>query len=77
MGIIPSGGWASKRCDKEKWVEIIRAFENRNNYRTLILWGPGDEEDAEYIKQNIPSVLLAPETDINKMAALIERCNWL
>ena len=27
-GIIPSGGWESKRCDAVKWVEICRIFAN-------------------------------------------------
>ncbi len=27
VGIIPSGGWASKRCDATKWVEICNAIK--------------------------------------------------
>jgi heptosyltransferase III len=77
LGIIPSGGWESKRCDKEKWVEIIEAYKKKYGFNTLILWGPGDERDAKFIKDHIPSVELAPETDINKMAALIEKCTMV
>jgi lipopolysaccharide heptosyltransferase II len=77
LGVIPSGGWNSKRCDKEKWVEIINRFEAEYSFRTLILWGPGDEDDAYYIKKQLPSVVLAPKTGLNKMASLIEKCSMV
>jgi heptosyltransferase III len=75
LGVIPAGGWESKRCDKEKWVEIIRAYKEKYKISTLVLWGPGDQKDAEYIKENTPEVVLAPETELNRMAALIEKCS--
>lgn len=74
LGIIPAGGWESKRCDKEKWVEIINAFNAKYGFRTLILWGPGDEADSQYIREKIPSVIPAPPVDINKLSALIQKC---
>jgi len=77
LGIIPAGGWESKRCDKEKWVEIINTLIDIYKFKVLILWGPGDESDVSYIKENIPSVVLSPETDINKLAALIEKCTLI
>jgi lipopolysaccharide heptosyltransferase II len=77
VGIIPAGGWESKRCDKEKWVEIISEYKKIFNAEFLILWGPGDEEDAKYIKQFLPFVVLAPSTDLNTMAALTGKCNLI
>jgi len=50
IGIIPAGGWESKRCDAVKWVEICKAISESNDVRFLILWGPGDEKDALQIK---------------------------
>lgn len=77
LGIIPAGGWESKRCDKEKWVEIINALTDNYKFKVLILWGPGDESDVSYIKNYIPSVILSPEIDINRLAALIEKCSLI
>ena len=75
-GIIPVGGWESKRCEGTKWVEICNGLRERYNSRFLIIWGPEDKKDADYIIKNIgDSAKLAPETDIKQMAALISMCN--
>jgi heptosyltransferase-3 len=76
FGIIPAGGWDSKRCDKNKWVEICKEAVKIFNCKILVLWGPGDEFDAEFIKENLGDVcLLAPKSSISQLAALIRRCN--
>ncbi|HVO73552.1 MAG TPA: glycosyltransferase family 9 protein [Ignavibacteriaceae bacterium] len=76
VGIIPSGGWPSKRCDASKWVEICRTIRNKHDVVFLILWGPGDEEDAEYINKNLPDIaVLAPQTDLSAMMGLIKVCD--
>jgi ADP-heptose:LPS heptosyltransferase len=77
-GIIPSGGWASKRCDAVKWVEICKALHDKFKMHLLILWGPGDEQDADYIKQQLPDLtVLAPATSVAEMAGLINNCNLI
>lgn len=76
LGIIPAGGWDSKRCDKNKWVEICKESIKNFNCKVLILWGPGDENDADFIKQNLgDDCLLAPKSSLVQMAALISKCN--
>ncbi len=76
VGIIPSGGWPSKRCDASKWVEICKTIKNKYDVVFLILWGPGDEKDAEYINKNLPDEsILAPQTDLSAMMGLIKICN--
>jgi lipopolysaccharide heptosyltransferase II len=75
-GIIPSGGWESKRCDASKWVEICNGLREKYNCKFLILWGPEDKHDAEYIIKNLgENAKLAPETNIKRMSALINLCN--
>lgn len=76
MGIIPAGGWDSKRCDKNKWVEICQESIKIFNCKFLVLWGPGDESDAEFIKQNLgDDCFLAPKSSLAQMAALISKCS--
>ena len=76
MGIIPSGGWSSKRCNKEKWVEICNAISEKYRTKFIILWGPGDEADADYITQSLPEqAVLAPKTDLTSMAGIIKHCS--
>src|SRR3990172_3677253 len=68
IGIIPAGGWESKRCDAVKWVEICKAISEKYNAKFLILWGPGDEKDAEFIKDKLAErAVLAPKTELPEM----------
>jgi lipopolysaccharide heptosyltransferase II len=76
IGIVPSGGWASKRCDASKWVEICNAIKERYDVLFLILWGPGDESDANFIKNNLlKDSVLIPEVKIGTLSALIKNCD--
>ncbi len=78
IGIIPSGGWPSKRCDAGKWVEICKTISGIYRTKFLILWGPGDEKDANYIANNFPEqTILAPKTDLTYMAGLINNCDLI
>ena len=78
VGIIPSGGWESKRCDASKWVEICKALNAKYDAKFLILWGPGDKPDADFIINNLNGCAkLAPETSLNRMSALINECRLI
>lgn len=78
IGIIPSGGWESKRCDAEKWVEICKALKKDLDIQLMIIWGPGDELDAQLISNGLPgSSFLSPETSISEMSALINNCSLI
>jgi len=58
IGIIPSGGWESKRCDPEKWIEICSEIQKKYKAQLIILWGPGDEKDAQLISEGFSLALL-------------------
>lgn len=76
IGIIPSGGWDSKKCPTEKWIEIIEELKIKCNCKFLILWGPEDRQDAIEIQRNFADeAILAPQTNLNHLAALIGKCN--
>ena len=75
FGIIPSGSWDSKRCTKQKWLEICNALINEFKSKILILWGPGDEDDAGYLQTNLnEKCILAPKSSLLQLAALISKC---
>jgi len=78
IGIIPSGGWESKRCDAEKWIEICRELVDQFDVSLLLLWGPGDERDVEKIKNDLKDkIVVSPETDVDEMATLINNCDLI
>ena len=78
IGIIPSGGWESKRCDASKLIEIFNEIQKSINAKIIILWGPGDEKDAKEIFEGlIPNPLIAPNTTFGELSGLIEKCDLI
>jgi len=78
VGIVPAGGWPSKRCDAVKWIEICSTINKKYKVQYLILWGPGDEYDADYIKNHFPDrTVLAPKTSLEQMSGLIKNCGFI
>ena len=76
--ISPSGGWASKKCDPVKFAEIADSIVKKYDAQILILWGPGDKDDAEQILKLMKhDSNIAPETDIKKMAAFLKVCDFV
>ena len=78
IGICPTGGWASKKCDPNKFAEIANALINKFNAKIFIIWGKSDEEDAFKIHSLLDEKsIIAPETTIQELAAMISRCKIL
>lgn len=78
IGISPSGGWESKKCNPIKFAEIADAASQKYNAKIMIVWGPGDElETDDIIRFMKTEAIKAPPTNIKQMAALISRCKIL
>ena len=76
IGIIPSGGWESKRCDAVKWIEICEEIQKNIPSKFIILWGPGDENDVKIISEKLkPMPIVVPKTSFGELTALIEKCD--
>ncbi len=75
VGIIPGGGWQSKKCDPIKFAEIADEIILKYNVKVLLLWGPGDKVEADEIIRFMKNKsIIAPPTTINQMAAIIQKC---
>jgi lipopolysaccharide heptosyltransferase II len=75
IGIVPSGGWPSKRCTPATWIAICRGLIQRYHPAFLVLWGPGDEDDAAAIGKGVgQAITLAPPTSVRLMAAFLKMC---
>ena len=78
VGICPTGGWASKKCDPEKFAEIANALIEKYKAKIFIIWGKSDEEDAFKIHSMLgEKSVIAPGTTIQELAAMIARCKIL
>jgi len=76
IGILPSGGWESKRCEPEKWIEICKGISDKFKVKFLILWGPGDEDDAEKIKSGLNDFAIKiPKTTVGELSGFINECD--
>lgn len=74
LGISPSGGWQSKKCEAEKFAEFASSIFDRFDFKGLIVWGPGDKEDADKINDILgKNAVIAPPTGIGQMAALLKQ----
>ncbi len=75
LGISPSGGWPSKKCEPERFADFANKIFDKFNFKGLIVWGPGDKEDALIIKNILKDkAYLAPDTTIRQMASLLKKC---
>jgi heptosyltransferase III len=75
IGISPTGGWESKRCSPSTWITICRELGKRYHAPFLIVWGPGDEQQAAEIRDGLEQeITLAPPTSIGLMASFLKHC---
>ena len=82
IGINGMGSWFTKRWQTEKFAGLIDALVKKDkNYCFIITWGPGEKELAEKIfttvKENKNNVMLAPDTSIKQLGALIKKFDLL
>ena len=78
IGVIPSGGWESKRCDPVKWIEICNEIQKKYKAQFIILWGPGDEKDVKMISEGLqPPPVIGPKSTFGELSALIEKCDLI
>ncbi|HEX2962381.1 MAG TPA: glycosyltransferase family 9 protein [Ignavibacteriales bacterium] len=78
VGLSPSGGWPSKKCDPVKFAEIGDEIARRLSAKILIIWGPGDKIEAFRTKELMKTeVVMAPPTDIRQMGSLMKKCRML
>jgi lipopolysaccharide heptosyltransferase II len=78
VAVNPGASWPSKRWSPERFAELADRLVKEREVRILILWGPGDRPLAERITQAMSEKsVIAPETDLKQLMALIKRCRLL
>jgi ADP-heptose:LPS heptosyltransferase len=61
-----------KQWDLDYYARLADIIQDKLNCKVIILWGPGEYEDAEYIKKQSKSdIIIAPPTTFNQAAALL------
>jgi heptosyltransferase I len=69
-----SKGSAFKRWGIEKYRELIRRIRENGLARIVILWGPGEEEEARMLQSSVgEGVTLSCPTNVSQLLALLQR----
>ncbi len=73
VGIVPGSKYSSKSWPIENFAALSSMIIERTRYRPVILWGPGEEREADYIRDRADGSLKPPLVGIKRLASLIYR----
>jgi len=76
---LNSGGtWETKRWGLRNFARLGDALAERRRATVLLLWGPGEEQDAAAVRDMMHSeAVVIPPTSIAQLGALLARCDAL
>lgn len=70
----PGATWASKSWETDRFAATAQYIRDRYQYRSVVVWGTFDERlmAEKIVELAAGSAVLAPDTDLNQLGALIE-----
>lgn len=72
------GGWYTKRWPLASFAKLGDRLQHEFNAKVILLWGPGEWEEVNQMAGMMQTPpLLAPQTDLPDLAALLARVNLL
>ncbi|HLB00001.1 MAG TPA: glycosyltransferase family 9 protein [Bacteroidota bacterium] len=78
VALNPGGGWSSKKWRPDQFAGLGRRIVAERRSGVLIVWGPGEEEDARRVLAGIGrGAVLAPPTTLKRLGALLKLCEAL
>ncbi|MCB2204332.1 glycosyltransferase family 9 protein [bacterium] len=77
IALNPSGTWETKRWPLSQFAQLADRLIAEQNANIVILWGPGEQPDAEQIAREMSQeALLAPPTSIRELGAFLSVCDY-
>ena len=68
----------NRKWSNKNWAQLNNEIALKENIRTVILWGPGEEQDMKaIISLSKERALSAPKTNIKQLAAIIKKCSLI
>ena len=78
VGMNPSGGWYTKRWGLEHYARLGDLISERYNATIVLMWGPGEKEDALTIQAAMKKRShLIPETTLKGLGAFLQHCAFV
>jgi lipopolysaccharide heptosyltransferase II len=76
IGLNPSGSWYTKRWGLKSFARLGDNLAGSVNAKVLILWGPGELQDARAIQAMMrrPSII-PPGSTLKQLGAILKRCS--
>lgn len=69
--INPGAAWPNKRWPPVYYAEVARGLANRHNLRSIVLWGPGEEQLAQnVVTASDGTAAVSPPTTVAGLASL-------
>ncbi len=67
-----------KKWSLRNYAQLADMILQRTDRQVILLWGPGEKADVEQVRQFMKEKpIIAPPTDFNQAAALLQRCELL
>ncbi len=78
IALNPSGGWETKRWGLEHFAQFGDRVAEKYGAEILVVWGPGEEEDASAIQTMMkhPSHKI-PRTSLKQLGAILQHCSFV
>jgi heptosyltransferase-3 len=78
VALNPNGSWYTKRWGLEKFAMLGDQLVEQDKAKVLLLWGPGELEDARRIQgmMRFPAII-SPKTSLKQLGALLKWCSLL
>jgi ADP-heptose:LPS heptosyltransferase len=74
----PGGGWISKRWRPAQFAALGRRISEGDGSRILVVWGPGEEAEANGVGAAIgPAAIVAPPTTLKQLGSFLKRASVL
>jgi lipopolysaccharide heptosyltransferase II len=78
VGLNPGGGWTTKRWGLEHYARLGDVISERHNAAIVVLWGPGEEQDAIFVREKMKSQsYVIPRTSLSELGGIIGRCAFV
>lgn len=75
VGLATGGGWYTKRWPLDRFAELADILNERHGANIVLLWGPGQLDDARRIKSRMRHPAhIPPATTLPQLGALLRRC---
>lgn len=70
------GGWWTKLWPRERFAALAHRIHDELAIPVGVVWGPGEEEDAQFVAENSPAEL-APKTTFGELGACFAKARLL